>query len=88
MVEVKDKVETRQNHPYTVSPGTTLFTGVYGEGSPQGHADVEMKVRPLVPPTSSDGKLSFYMEVESPPEKKGQRFWVAKSNGKEGWLRI
>lgn len=83
------KTEKFTPHHYNVSPGTTLFESPYGSGNNiRGHAQDVLRVRTLRPPAANEGKLSFFVEVESPPEMAGDKFYLVRNKRQEGWLRI
>lgn len=75
---------------YTLTEGTTLRTGpLGGTGEFIGHIDKTATVRSLrSKPVIIDGMSSFWVEVESPPDLKGKRYWVTKSSkGVKGFLK-
>lgn len=87
-----DNKETivRSTRYYSVLPGTNLLSGPMGrEGTIIfGKADEKMTVAAFSRPAiAEDGFVSIWVKVESPIEKKGNTFWLAKRLGHEGWIR-
>lgn len=65
---------------YTLAEGTTLRTGpLGGMGEFSGHIEKPAKAR-VLRKVVIDGNVSFWVEVESPPEQKG-KYWVTKRFG-------
>lgn len=85
----KDKSpESRRGHPYWVPRGTAIWSGPYGKDETQRLADLaeQVLVRPVYE-DNSGGFPSFMVEVESPPERKGERFIIARNPKRKGWIR-
>lgn len=79
--------ETPKKSYYTVVEGTALYTGPKGGFSEYlMRAEGRMVVIPLARVTNN-GVTSFWVEVESPPELRGDHFWVVKNPHGRGFLR-
>lgn len=66
---------------YTLAEGTTLWTGpLGGTGEFIGHVEKTARAH-VLRKIIIDGMVSFFVEVESPPEQKG-RYWVTKRFGR------
>lgn len=76
----KTPVKDRPKY-YTLAEGTTLRTGpVGGMGEFIGHIEQTAKAR-VLRKVVIEGNVSFWVEVESPPEQKG-KYWITKRFGK------
>lgn len=82
----KTKERKRRIHPYNIPEGTATWSGPYGkDGTIQvGYVPADVKAYPA-DKTAHSGAITFTVEVDSPPEYKGQRFKVAKPIKGTGW---
>lgn len=84
----KTKERKRRIHPYNIPKGTKTWSGPYGKDGTMQLDDVPADVVAYpVYKKAYSGALTIMMEIESPPELKGQRFQVAKPIKGTGWYR-
>ena len=84
---MRRKPEAKRSGIYTLSPGTLLFNAPSGgphriDGATDKSWRAHMIERQVV-----GGDVSFYVEVESPPEVKGRRHWVTLNKKGKGFAK-
>ncbi len=87
MQEQSDSTLRKEHRPtyYTIKAGSQPFTGPRGQESTHASGpplDVDVTAKVVVKEKVRGEGISFWVEVTSPPEKKGQRFWVAPRPGR------